>query len=130
MAPRFPLFKGATRVPTIAGVPQLPQACVTAAEAPYAGNPTLQGLALAALTNAGCYMQNGGVLTPPAYGTVGNAGKGTFTGPNYRNVDFSLSKQWKFKERYSAQFRLELFNLFNRTDWAGPGTNMSSLGLS
>ena len=48
-------------------------ACQTAAQAPYAGNATLQGLALAALASAdgACYMQNGGILTPPAFGTVG-----------------------------------------------------------
>ena len=83
--------------------------CQTAAQAPYAGNATLQGLALAALASASgaCYMQNGGILTPPAFGTVGNASRGIFTGPNFRNVDFSVAKIWKLKERYTAQFRLE-----------------------
>ncbi len=102
--------------------------CQTAAQAPYAGNATLQGLALAALAsaNGACYMQNGGILTPPAFGTVGNAGRGIFTGPNFRNVDFSVSKIWKLKERYTAQFRFETFNLFNRTDYAGGGANPTS----
>ena len=127
--PCFGKFSGCTAYPVVGGVPQLPAACVTAAQAAYPGNATLQGMALAALTNAGCYVQNGGVLTPAAYGTVGNAGKGTFLGPNYRNVDFSIAKQWKVKERYTAQFRMEFFNLFNRTDWATPGTNPSS-GIS
>ena len=106
-------------------------ACQTAAQAPYAGNATLQGLALAALASAdgACYMQNGGILTPPAFGTVGNASKGIFTGPNFRNVDFSFAKVWKMKERYTAQFRMEFFNLFNRTDYAAPGGNpVSGLG--
>ena len=79
-------------------------------------------LALAALTNTGCYMQNGGILTPPAYGTYGDAFKGIFRGQNYYNVDFSVSKLWKIKERYSAQFRMEFFNLFNRADFAGAST--------
>ena len=74
-------------------------------------------------------MQNGGILTPPAFGTVGNASKGIFTGPNFRNVDFSFAKVWKMKERYTAQFRMEFFNLFNRTDYAAPGGNpISGLG--
>ena len=93
--------------------------CVSAAQAPYAGNATLQGLALAALVNNGCYERNGGILTPPAYGTFGDAFKGIFRGQNYYNVDFSVSKLWKIKERYSAQFRMEFFNLFNRADFAG-----------
>ena len=104
-------------------------ACQNSAQAPYAGNAQLQGLALAALANAACYVQNGGVLTPPAYGTLGDAGAGHFAGPTYKNVDFSVLKLWKFKERYSAQFRLEFFNLLNRTDFAAPGSNPSS-GLS
>jgi hypothetical protein len=100
-------------------------ACQTAAQAPYAGNAQLQGLALAAMANDACYIQNGGVLTPPAYGTVGDAGQGIFTGPTYKNVDFSVLKLWKLKERFSAQFRLEVFNLFNRADFAAPGGDPS-----
>ena len=101
-------------------------ACQNAATAPYGGASTTQGqLALAALANAACYIQNGGVLTPPAYGTVGDAGQGIFAGPTYKNMDFSVLKLWKFKERYSAQFRLEFFNLFNRADFAAPGGDPS-----
>ena len=103
------------------GVPQPPTACVNAAEAAYSGNPQLQDLAVAALMNTDCYVQNGGVLTPPAYGTVGNAPRNLFRSPNYYNVDFSLAKIWKVKERYSAQFRIEFFNLFNRADFPIPG---------
>jgi hypothetical protein len=102
------------------------QACQSAAQAPYAGNAQLQALSLAALANGTCYTQGGGYLTPPAYGTVGNASAGTFTGPRYYNVDFSVAKLWKFKERYTAQFRAEFFNLFNRADFAGPGADPST----
>jgi hypothetical protein len=108
----------------------VPTECFNAATAPYGGATTTTGmLALAALLNASdgaCYVQNGGILTPPAYGIPGNASKGIFTGPNFRNVDFSFAKLWKFRERYSAQFRMEFFNLFNRADFAAPGGNPSS----
>jgi hypothetical protein len=99
------------------GLEQPPAQCVTAAQVPYAGNAQLQALAIASLTEFGCYVQNGGILTPPAFGTLGNAYRNIFRGPNYYNVDFSLGKVWTFKERYSAQFRLEFFNLFNRGDF-------------
>jgi hypothetical protein len=46
-------------------------------------------------------------------GKVGNAGVGTCLGPNTRNVDFSLHKNFKITERISTQFRMEFFNLFN-----------------
>jgi len=111
----------------LTGNPALADAtCRSAAEAPYAGNTQLIGLADAALFNGGCYKSNGGVLTPPAYGTLGNAGQGFFLGPSYKNVDFSVNKLWKIKERYSAQFRVEFFNLLNHTDFSDPGLNPSN----
>jgi hypothetical protein len=95
--------------------------CLTAAQAPYAGNANLMGLAAAALANFGCYAQNGGFLTPPAFGTIGNSGKNIFRTRPYYNWDFSVSKDWKFKERFGAQFRAEFFNVMNSTNYAGPG---------
>jgi hypothetical protein len=107
-------------------------ACTNAATAPYGGSGTQLGqLALASLANFGCFTQSNGVLTPPAYGTLGNAAKGTFIGPTYYNVDFSVAKLWKVKERYTAQFRVEFFNFFNRVDLALTPTSVSpSSGFS
>ena len=48
-------------------------------------------------------------MTPPAYGTLGNARRGLFTGPRYEDLDIALEKMWHFKERYSAQLRIECF---------------------
>jgi hypothetical protein len=106
--------------------------CLADAQAPYAGNAQLQALAVAALANGGCFMSGSGVLTAPAYGTLGDAGHGFFVGPSYKNVDFSVSKIWKMKERYSAQFRLEFFNVLNHTNFGAPGTDpsKSSFGFS
>jgi len=33
----------------------------------------------------------------------------------------SVSKNWKFKERLTFQFRAEVFNIFNRPQFANPG---------
>ena len=108
-------FQGCT---AFASAPAAVQtACTNAAVAPYGGAGTQLGqLALASLANFGCYAQGDGVLTPPAFGTTGNTSKGFFKGPAYYNVDFSVAKLWKIKERYTAQFRVEFFNFFNRTD--------------
>jgi len=103
--------------------------CVTAATAPYAGNTQLQGLALASLNNIGCYITTkGGILVPPAFGTVGNASRNIFRAPGYFNVDFSVSKDWKFKERFGAQFRVEFFNVFNHANFQTPGSTGPDLG--
>ena len=123
---------GPTAIPQLTGSAAL-AACQTAAVAPYAGNAQLTQLALASLNNLGCYAQGGGVLTPPAYGTEGDAGRNIFRGQPFYNVDLSIAKDWKFKERFGAQFRAEIFNLFNRTDLALPvefktGTDPSAGG--
>lgn len=108
----------------IAYTPAIQAACQNAAAAPYGGASTTLGqLALAALANGACYAQGGGFLTPPAYGTSGNAGNGIFTGPTYTNVDLSVAKLWTLKERFSAEFRVEFFNLFNWAEFATPGSN-------
>ncbi len=70
--PCFGKLAGCT--PYAGGTP--PAECITAAQAPYAGNAQLQQLAVASLYNSACYEQAGGILTPPAYGTIGNAGRG------------------------------------------------------
>jgi hypothetical protein len=41
--------------------------------------------------------------------------RGAFTGPAYNNFDCSLSKRFRWVERYSLQFRLQVFNAMNRT---------------
>ncbi len=113
--------------------------CENAAIAPYAPGATLPGTTaslqtlsgLAAFTKYGCYvtkrvalfLRAAGVLAAPAYGTLGNALRNSlFRGPGYFNVDMSVAKIWTFKERYSAQFRAEFFNLFNRADYIAAPT--------
>ncbi|HYX30550.1 MAG TPA: carboxypeptidase regulatory-like domain-containing protein [Pyrinomonadaceae bacterium] len=55
----------------------------------------------------------------PAPGHFGNLRRGTVRQPGISNVDFSLAKNWKIKEKYSIQFRAEMFNLFNHTQFVG-----------
>ena len=97
-APTGGKLAGCTAYHVVNGVPTPPAACMAAATAPYAGNAQLQSLALASLQNFGCYVENGGVLTPPVYGTVGNTGKNNFRGPHYYNMYFSVAKIWKFRD--------------------------------
>jgi hypothetical protein len=55
----------------------------------------------------------------PAPGTFGNLRRGTVRQPGLQNIDFSVAKNWKFKERYGIQFRAEMFNLFNHVNFNG-----------
>jgi carboxypeptidase family protein/TonB-dependent receptor-like protein len=115
-------IKGCTSSALNAQAQQAWASCVGAATAPYGSNGQLQALALASLNNIGCYVTaKGGILTPPAFGTVGDASRNIFRAPNYSNVDFSVSKDWRLKERFDAQFRLEFFNVFNWVNLAIAG---------
>jgi len=56
---------------------------------------------------------NPAAFSLPAVGTFGNLGAGTIRFPAYKNIDFSMSKNFRFRERYTIQFRAEMFNAFN-----------------
>ncbi len=88
--------------------------------------------ATSTLTTAGCFVSRNGnsVLTPNALGTFGNMGRNIFRDSGYKNVDFSVFKDFKFRERFGAQFRWELFNIFNHPNIANPygSSNTSFLG--
>jgi outer membrane receptor protein involved in Fe transport len=61
---------------------------------------------------------------PPAgtpYATMfGNAGRGSLRGPAFYDTDFSIFKDFKFKERGQLELRGEIFNLFNTPQFALP----------
>jgi hypothetical protein len=64
-------------------------------------------------------------LNPDAFvdapaGTWGTTGRNAFVGPGYSDVDLSVFKNTHIGERVTAQFRVEMFNLFNRTNYAPP----------
>lgn len=77
-------------------------------------------LAVASLTDLGCYAYKGSVLVPPAYGSYGTTAPNMFRGFPFYNVDFSITKSMTFKERVTAQFRAEFFNVFNHPNIANP----------
>ncbi len=87
------------------------------------------GAATAALNLFGCYAQGSSVMIPPALGAFGNMGRNTFPDSGFRNVDFSLAKNWHFGERFRAQFRAEFFNIFNHPNFANPYGGQNGFGL-
>jgi hypothetical protein len=62
----------------------------------------------------------------PAKNTWGNAGRVVATGPGLAQVDFALQKNTRLAEGKSLIFRIEAFNIFNRTLGANPGTALTS----
>ena len=56
----------------------------------------------------------------PAAGTFGNAGRDILTAPGLMNVDGSMFKTFRFRERTTLQFRAEIFNAVNHTNFGWP----------
>ena len=52
-------------------------------------------------------------------GTFGNASIGDCLTPGLANTDFSVYKNFKIREKLTMQFRMEFFNLFNKTQFLG-----------
>ncbi len=77
-------------------------------------------LAVASLANLGCYAQGSSILIPPAFGSYGNTAPNMFRGFPFYNVDLSITKAIKFRERLSVQFRAEFFNVLNHPNIANP----------
>ncbi len=77
---------------------------------PYATNPGPSG------------WLNPAAFSLPAAGTFGNLGRNTFFGPNFRQVDLSLLKDFRVSERVKVQYRAEFFNIFNRPNFDQPNT--------
>ena len=55
----------------------------------------------------------------PAPGQNG-AGRNIFIAPSYWNVDFGFIKSFQLTERVRIQFRTEMFNAFNHTNFDNP----------
>jgi Carboxypeptidase regulatory-like domain len=66
----------------------------------------------------------------PALGTFGNVGKGFLRGPNLKNWDIGVFKEFHLvKEAYKLQFRGEFFNFTNRVNLNNPGVNSTAGGF-
>jgi hypothetical protein len=62
---------------------------------------------------------NPAAFAKPAPGQAGTLGRGAVRGKPITNLDFSVAKNWRFKERYGFQFRTEFFNILNHTNFIG-----------
>lgn len=72
---------------------------------------------------------NPALFAKPAVGTYGNAGKGTWRGPNLWDVDTGLIKNFypmPSHESLNFQFRGEFFNLFNHPQWSDPNVTYAN----
>jgi outer membrane receptor protein involved in Fe transport len=89
------------------------RADVVAGVSPYAG---------AHQSKVGGQWLNQNAFVDAAPGTWGDSRRNAYYGPGYGDVDFSVFKNNHIGERITTQFRAEMFNLFNRTNYAAPLT--------
>jgi len=105
----------------------LPAACTAKALALDGGTP---GAATAAVNLFGCYAQGNSIMIPPALGTFGTMGRNIFPDSGFKNMDFSIAKNWHFGERFHAQFRAEFFNILNHPNFANPYGGQNGFGFN
>jgi len=66
----------------------------------------------------------GAPFATPAQYTFGNQGRGILDGPGRFNVDLGIHRNFRVGERYNVNFRWEMFNAFNRANFADPNAQI------
>ena len=62
----------------------------------------------------------------PPYGT---SGRNILTGPDQKDIDFSIVKLFPVTEKSKIEFRSEFFNIFNFVNFSNPLNNLGAVGL-
>lgn len=86
-------------------------------------NTTVNGTNTTSLTN---YFFNPNNFARAPFGVIGNARRDPFHGPGRNNTDFSIFKDIKTTESTRFELRMEVFNLFNHTQFKNPSGNVNS----
>jgi hypothetical protein len=62
----------------------------------------------------------------PAAFRFGNCGYNTLRGPNYKTMNFSVFRNFPFAGTRRLEFRIEVFNLFNWTNFGFPAASVAN----
>jgi hypothetical protein len=68
---------------------------------------------------------NPAAFTAPQPGTFGNVPRNALRGPDFRQFDLVFNKRFKFSESKNLEFRTEIFNIFNHTNFDVPGSRLN-----
>ncbi len=81
------------------------------------GRPNIVGDPAAGDQTANLYWFNPNAYAPAADGTYGNSVRSEFRQPGRDQTDLSISKNWTFNGTQRLQFRADMINAFNHTQW-------------
>jgi hypothetical protein len=73
---------------------------------------------------------NPNAFTLPPFGTYGNLGRATLTGPGLATLDLSLFKTAAVSEKVGLQLRAEFFNLLNHANFGPPNATVFTNGTT
>jgi len=78
--------------------------------------------------NTAAFTQNcvGNTSTPTCLPTDGNAARNLLDGPGFRDVDLAIFRNFKIKERFDLQARVEASNVFNTVSLNSPNATLTS----
>jgi hypothetical protein len=74
------------------------------------------------IKNGGMAYINPAAFAIPAPGTFGNLGRNAIHGPQFFQLDFTLSKKFQVAESRNVEFRSEFYNILNHSNFANPGS--------
>lgn len=69
---------------------------------------------------------NPAAFAMPAPGTYGNLPRNFLKGPGFQQFDLTLQKRFRLNDRMNIEFRSEIYNLFNRANFANPPVTLPS----
>jgi hypothetical protein len=78
------------------------------------------------IVSSGIQWINSSAFATPSPGTFGDLRRNQVFGPGYGDIDLSVFKNTKLGERATLQLRAEMFNLYNRNNYAQPGGTFGS----
>jgi hypothetical protein len=74
------------------------------------------------LNTASGYLLNPAAFTVPAPGKFGNIARNALRGPDFKQLDLALSKDFAIAEEKRFTLRWDIYNIFNRPNFANPAS--------
>jgi hypothetical protein len=87
--------------------------------------PNLIGDPAAGLRTLQHWFNTSAFQSVPAF-TFGNSPRSVLRGPSWKNVDLTLSKNFKIREHLSSELRGEFFNVLNHPNFDLPGHTLGN----